>query len=222
MATRLQEEIRQTRPFRSLEAEAFLNILRTADVLGREFERMLKPYGLTSTQYNVLRILCGSGDMGATCSEISERMITEAPDMTRLLDRLEQRGLISRERGKNDRRVVRTRITESGQKLVDELDEPVDKLHLRQFQGTSQQELPRIIRDMEAVRTRGGQGGRRPPLGLSPEMVVCHDATSPPCREAIPDSACGCHQNAAAPGQLWRNPRHQRRRHLFQHSYKPC
>src|SRR5713226_4693010 len=91
MAGKLQKEIQQSQPFRSVGAEAFLNIIRTADALTRDVEKMLKRHGLTSTQYNLLRILRGAGKSGATCSEISGRMIKEDPDVTRLLDRMEKR-----------------------------------------------------------------------------------------------------------------------------------
>src|SRR4029079_5455628 len=98
MAGRLQKEIQQTRPFGSLEEEAFLGLQRTADALARRAYDVLKPSGLSATQYNVLRILRGAGEAGLACGEIGERMITRDPDITRLLDRLEARHLIARAR----------------------------------------------------------------------------------------------------------------------------
>ena len=98
MLHRLQAEIKQTKPFRSLEDEAYLNVLRTADALLRKEVELLKDYGLSPTQYNALRILRGAGDAGVTCSELSDRMLTKDPDVTRLIDRLETRRLLTRAR----------------------------------------------------------------------------------------------------------------------------
>ena len=106
MTGKLKEEIKQTKPFSSDAEEVFLNLQRTSAVLGREFETLLKPLGLTSTQYNVLRILRGAGSGGLLCRQIGERMITQDPDITRLLDRMEKRGLITRSRDSRDRRAI--------------------------------------------------------------------------------------------------------------------
>src|SRR5207245_10164892 len=105
---------RSRRPARGLENEVFLNLLRTADALLRDVEQILKAVELSHTQYNVLRILRGAGRQGLACQEIGERMLTRDPDITRLLDRLEARALVSRARGRADRRVVQTRITPAG------------------------------------------------------------------------------------------------------------
>src|SRR2546421_11590448 len=107
MAGKLAREIHQNRPFSSVEQEVFLNVLRTADVLTTKLEAILKPFGLSPTQYNVLRILRGAGEAGLACGRIAERMITRDPDVTRLLDRLENCGLIRRARQTDDRRVVK-------------------------------------------------------------------------------------------------------------------
>ena len=106
MAGRLQQEIRQTKAIRLLEEEATLNIVRTADVLMLRMTDLLKPYALSATQYNVLRILRGAGETGASCKDIGSRMVTRDPDITRLMDRLEKRGVVARDRAKEDRRVV--------------------------------------------------------------------------------------------------------------------
>ena len=111
--------------------DVFLNILKTADVLQTELSNVLKAADLSPTQYNVLRILRGAGDEGFACGRISERMLTHDPDMTRLLDRLEARGLIERFRDKADRRVVRAHITAAGRELLAGLDEPVKALASR-------------------------------------------------------------------------------------------
>ena len=154
MSGKLQNEIKQKKPFASAEAEAYLSILRTADVLTREFEQLLKPHGLTATQYNVLRILRGAGDEGATCSDIGDRLITADPDVTRLLDRMEKAGLVERARDTKDRRVVLSRITAAGVKLVNELDEHVHALHSDQLRHLSKQRLRDLIEDLDEIRSR--------------------------------------------------------------------
>ena len=111
------------------EERLFLVILKTADALGQEAEQLTKSIGLTATQYNVLRILRGAGSDGLPCRGIGERMISRDPDMTRLLDRMEKGGLITRARQKDDRRVVETQITEAGLTLLQKLDQPMRDLH---------------------------------------------------------------------------------------------
>jgi DNA-binding MarR family transcriptional regulator len=128
---RLRNEIEQKMPFSSRAEEAFLNLQRTAAALMDGFEEMLKPYGLTHTQYNVLRILRGAGEEGLPCRELGERMITRDPDVTRLVDRMEKRGLVLRARTSRDRRIIFTRITEAGLALLSKLDEPVAEFHSR-------------------------------------------------------------------------------------------
>src|SRR5690606_2268200 len=107
----LLTEIKQRKPFACREEAVYLSIIRTADKLGRRFSEMMKSVDLSPTQYNVLRILRGAGGDGLACGAISERMVTRDPDITRLLDRLEKRGLVARSRDKEDRRVVTARIT---------------------------------------------------------------------------------------------------------------
>lgn len=124
----LLEEIKQTKPFASKEEEVYLNLQRTAEALRSVVVETLKPYELTGSQYNVLRILRGAGAEGVKCSEISERLVTKDSDITRLLDRLIARNLVTRERDDKDRRVIVARITEAGLKLLAELDEPVLKV----------------------------------------------------------------------------------------------
>lgn len=123
----LLEEIKQAKPFASKEEEVYLNLQRTAEALRWSVVETLKPYELTDSQYNVLRILRGAGAVGVKCSEISERLVTKDSDITRLLDRLEARKLVARERDAKDRRVIVAQITENGLKLLAELDEPVFK-----------------------------------------------------------------------------------------------
>src|ERR1039457_6013637 len=118
----LKLEIDQERPFFSVEEEALLNLLRTADCLQRAFHRKTRDWGVTSTQYNVLRILRGAHPHGLTCSAIGSRMITAEPDITRLLARLKGLKLIRQQRDRHDRRVVWTRISEAGLELLRKMD----------------------------------------------------------------------------------------------------
>jgi DNA-binding MarR family transcriptional regulator len=145
MTPRLQDEIKQTKPFASLEQEAMLNIERTAALLGHQLEQALKPYGVTPTQYNVLRILRGAGERGLCRSEVRERLIAQVPDVTRLLDRLEETKLIARERDSVDRRLVNTRITEEGLELLRRLDQPVIDFHKGQLGHLSKESLRALI-----------------------------------------------------------------------------
>ncbi len=142
------------RPFLSLEARIFVALLQTADALGQEGEQFLKSAGLTGAQYNVLRILRGAEPEGLPCRGIGDRMISHDPDMTRLLDRMEKRGLITRERQTDDRRVVRTRITPQALSLLKTLDQPVHELHKRQFRHMSAARLKMLIDLLEEVRVR--------------------------------------------------------------------
>src|SRR6266853_4920427 len=122
----------KVRPEGSAEEAAYLDLLRTADVLTRGAIGVLKAEELSTTQYNVLRILRGS-PQGLTCGEIASRMITRDPDVTRLLDRMEKRGLISRSRESKDRRTVIGKITPEGLKLLARLDEPIQEIHHKQL-----------------------------------------------------------------------------------------
>ena len=112
---------------------AFIALLKAADKLAQQAEQLVKANGLTGAQYNVLRILRGAEPEGLACSTISERMISHDPDMTRLLDRMEKRDLITRQRQTDDRRVVKTRITTGGLELLKQLDQPIRELHKKQF-----------------------------------------------------------------------------------------
>lgn len=121
MTGKLKSEIRQTRPFHSLEEEVVLSMMRTAELLAAPMTELLRATKLSFSQYNVLRILRGAGAEGLPCGEISERMVRRDPDLTRLLDRLEAAGLVARARGTADRRVVIARITDAGLGLLDSL-----------------------------------------------------------------------------------------------------
>ena len=156
MAGKILEELQQTRPFQYMEEEAFLNIHRTSDILMQELHKVLKPYGLSATQYNVLRILRGAGSTGVTCKDIGSRMITRDPDITRLLDRLEKRKLLTRNRAKEDRRFVAIQITGDGLDTLRQLDVPVQQLQLRIFKHLGPERLRELVDLMESLR--GGNG----------------------------------------------------------------
>ena len=149
---RLQDEIKQTKPFASLEQEAMLSIERTAALLGHQLEQALKPFGVTPTQYNVLRILRGAGERGLCRSEVRERLIAQVPDVTRLLDRLEETKLIERERDSVDRRLVNTRITSEGLDLLRRLDQPVLDFHKTQLGHLSKDNLRTLIELLTSAR----------------------------------------------------------------------
>jgi DNA-binding MarR family transcriptional regulator len=136
----------------SVEERIFLALLKAADALGQEAEQLTRTSELTGTQYNVLRILRGAGLEGLACREIGDRMITHDPDITRLLDRMEKRGLITRERQKDDRRVVKTRITPHGLELLKPLDQPMRDLHKRQFQHMAGTRLKTLHDLLEEIR----------------------------------------------------------------------
>jgi DNA-binding MarR family transcriptional regulator len=125
LASRIQQEIKQTRPFQSRAEEAAIALMRTADMVRRAVASIVEPYGITTQQYNVLRILRGAGDKGLPTLEIAERMIEQTPGITRLIDRLERKGLVRRERCATDRRQVFCRITKDGLKLLGQLDTPI-------------------------------------------------------------------------------------------------
>ncbi|HZD04748.1 MAG TPA: MarR family transcriptional regulator [Longimicrobiales bacterium] len=139
----------------SLEQVTFLDLLRTSNRLGEGVVEVLRPAGLTPTQYNVLRILRGSGHP-LTCGEIGERMITRDPDVTRLLDRLLKRGLVTRARSRKDRRVVVTDITAEGLRILQELDEPVARLHREQLGHLGPDRLRELGRLLEEAREGAG------------------------------------------------------------------
>lgn len=155
MSGKLAREIRQSKPFTSAEEEAFLNLGRTWELLQGHLAGLLKEYQLTPTQYNMLRILRGAGKDGLTCSEASGRMITAESDITRLFDRMESRQLIQRERSKEDRRTVITRITQQGVDLAREIDEPLARLLRRDLGHLGQRKLAALIETLEALRAAG-------------------------------------------------------------------
>jgi DNA-binding MarR family transcriptional regulator len=148
----LRDEIKQTRPFGSLEQEALLSVVRTSADLMDRFELFLRPYGITGTQYNVLRILRGAEPNGLCRNELRDRMLTRMPDVTRLLDRMEEAGLVERTRDSDDRRMVTSRITTKASQLLATLDVPVAENEKHFFSGISQDQIQTLIDVLEAVR----------------------------------------------------------------------
>ena len=150
----LKLEIDQERPFFSVEEEALLNLLRTADCLQRAFHRKTRDWGVTSTQYNVLRILRGAHPQGLTCSAIGSRMITAEPDITRLLARLKGLKFIRQHRDRHDRRVVWTHISEAGLGLLQEMDPVIQRVPVELLGHLSNAEKAELIRVLELARQR--------------------------------------------------------------------
>ena len=152
MAKGIQAEIKQGKPFPSLEEEVFVALVRTADQMQWRGGEILKPHGLSPTQYNALRILRGAGARGLGCSEIGERMINRDPDITRLIDRLERRGLVARSREQKDRRVITTRITAAGLATLKALDGPVEAFNRGLLGHLGGNRLRSLLRLLEAAR----------------------------------------------------------------------
>jgi len=151
-ASRIQQEIKQTRPFRSTAQEAGIALLRTTDQVRRRMSAVLEAEGITVQQYNVLRILRGAGPEGLPTLEIAERMIEQAPGITRLLDRLEGEGLVSRERCPTDRRQVTFRIAKPGLTLLAALDPIVDALDDSMLGNLTRTELKQLLHLLDRIR----------------------------------------------------------------------
>ena len=154
MAAALKQEIAQNRPFTSTAEEALLNLIRTADCLHRAMQRRIKPWGITSTQYNVLRILRGSQPEGLTCSAIGDRMLTAEPDITRLLARLKGLKLIKQQRDKRDKRVVWTQISAAGLALLAEMDPVVQQFPIDLLGHLDDSQLDSLVHLVELARKR--------------------------------------------------------------------
>jgi DNA-binding MarR family transcriptional regulator len=170
--SKLKKEIAQERPFSSQEEEAVLNLLRTADCLQRALQRKIRTWGITSTQYNVLRILRGSEPQGLTCSAIGDRMITAVPDITRLLARLRALKLIRQQRDKRDRRVVWTQISPAGLALLAETDPMVENYPKELLGHLGSDQLATLIHLVELARRNCGD---------CQAAVSCDGAGGEPC-----------------------------------------
>ncbi len=149
---KLTQEIKQQKPFSTVQEEAILALMRTADLLAAPMNEVLRGTNLSQSQYNVLRILRGALPRGLPCGEISERMVRRDPDLTRLLDRLETRGLVTRARSTTDRRVVLATITDAGLALLATLDEPVHASTQATLAHVSEEKLRTLVGILEEVR----------------------------------------------------------------------
>ena len=150
--SKLQRELRKRDPFDSAEQEAILNLLRSSDQFQNRFGRLFREFGLTSSQYNVLRILRGAGEPLPSL-EIAGRLIQVVPAITGLIDRLEKQGLVTRERCKQDRRVVYVDITPAALDLLKKLDQPVSDLHRTLAGHLTRTELKELSRLLEKLRS---------------------------------------------------------------------
>lgn len=154
----LARELGKLRPFEHVEVEAHLALLRTTTSLRGDVERLFKQHGLSESTYNILRILRHAPD-GRSCSEVGERLVARVPDVTRLLDGMDKRGLIERHRGREDRRVVRVRITGRGLAVLGAIDEPLLAVHRRHFAHMARAEVRELIRLLDRVREGLAQPG---------------------------------------------------------------
>jgi DNA-binding MarR family transcriptional regulator len=151
-ASRLQSELKQTKPFPRRSSEAFLSVLRTAALLEHQLNEVLRPFGITGLQYNVLRILRGAGPKGLCGREISGRLVSKVPDVSRLLDRMEGLELLRRERDATDRRHVTARITSKGLRLIDEAGPRLEAVERERFGHLDAERLQHIIDGLADVR----------------------------------------------------------------------
>src|SRR5579862_3040288 len=158
----LKTEIAQQRPFASVEEETLLNVMRTADCVQRAFQRATREWGVTSTQYNVLRILRGAHPSGLTCTAIGSRMITADPDITRLLSRLKNLKLIRQQRDRHDRRVLWTHISDSGLELLRQMDPVIQEAPKELLHQLDEKQVAQLTELLELARQNCGDG-RRPP-----------------------------------------------------------
>ncbi len=148
----LQDEIQQSRPFRSQSQEATIALMRTASVVSRRFARVVEPHGISLAQYNVLRILRGAGSEGLPTLAIRDRMIDEGSTVTRLLDKLEKASLVSRDRSRPDRRQVLCTITTQGETLLALLDPQIDATDLTTIAMLTPEECASLLSVLAAVR----------------------------------------------------------------------
>jgi DNA-binding MarR family transcriptional regulator len=151
---KLAAEIKQRKPFESPEHEAYLNVVRTATALMRRETELLRAHDLTPAQFNVLRILRGAGSEGLICREIGERMLTWDPDITKLLDRLEAQGLVTRERQTRDRRAIVARATPGGLAMLQQVDKPMLDMVIGLLGHLGEKKLKTLSTLLEAAREK--------------------------------------------------------------------
>lgn len=152
MSRPIHTELKQSRPFDLVEEEVHVSLARTTALVERAFAQALKPHGITPTQYNVLRILRGAGPGGLCRNEVGERLVTPVPDVTRLLDRMADLQLITRQRSDDDRRLVRTQLTPKGLALVDALDEELRALHRKRLAHVDKAKLHALVETLADIR----------------------------------------------------------------------
>jgi MarR family transcriptional regulator, organic hydroperoxide resistance regulator len=169
-ASAVQSEIRQSKPFRSAAQEATIALLRTASVVHRTLARVAEPWGLSLAQYNALRIIRGAGTGGIPTLSIRERMVEEGTTITRILDKLEEAGLIRRERSYPDRRQVLCYATDAGRKLLDTLDPQMDSMDEEVVATLDETQLERFIELLDIVRGANAERG-------APRSTVARDAS---------------------------------------------
>jgi len=157
----IREEIRQTRPFPSAADEALVTLLRTADALRRALERLVEPHGITLQQYNVLRILRGAGDEGLPTLDVGSRMIEQSPGITRLLERLEAKGLARRVRCPRDQRQVLCYATDAARRLLARLDAPMTAASADLLGPLGEAGMSRLTELLDAARRSASAGGAR-------------------------------------------------------------
>ncbi len=158
MASKLQEEIKQGKPFSDVRQEMWLNLQRTAAQLTHYFEHQLRPYGLSPTQYNVLRILRGAGETGLCQYQIGSRLVAQVPDVPRILARMEKSGWVRRVRGDEDRRMRLVSLTEPGAALVNDMDGAVDHMMDDAFSAMAELDVVRLNDLLVQARARTGCG----------------------------------------------------------------
>lgn len=151
--TTIADDLKQKKPFQSVRQEVLLSIQRTSDELQGKVAAFLKDYGISPTQYNVLRILRGAEPHGHRCAEIGERMVSREPDITRLLARMEKLGWIAQHRSPDDRRVVITRITAAGLKLLKEIDKPISEQDGLLLGHMDEKKLKTLLSLLDEVRS---------------------------------------------------------------------
>lgn len=152
MPSRLQEEIKQTKPFPTLQQEVLLNLARTSALLMHRLEQELRPYGVTFTQYNVLRIVQGAGPSGQSQFAIADRLVAPTPDVPRLLRRMEIMGLVKRTQDRNDKRVLNVRLTPRGTELLRQMESFVKKVDVAFFPNLTKAQLKTINSLLNAMR----------------------------------------------------------------------
>ena len=163
MPSQLQHEIKQAKPLATLEQELWLNLSRTAAMLGHEVEQSLRPHGLSPTQYNVLRILRGAGADGLCQYEIGDRLVAQVPDVPRIVERMEKAGWVQRARGLSDRRIVMASLTPAGLNLVNSLDDVITRMDMGIFEALTHEEKLKLNDLLVAARQ-----GKRLEVGACP------------------------------------------------------